>query len=104
MYNLSHLLLRRHTNLPVGGHHKSTFILHKSLLRGTSHSFFPEFTESFKGQAASLKGGGGGKGGRGYSPIHVVDVSLFGGVCGSTKRFCTVLTKIVACSVCTETY
>ena len=71
MYNLSHLLLRRHTNLPVGGHHKSTFILHKSLLRGTSHSFFPEFTESFKGQAASLKGGGGGRG-EGGTPLYML--------------------------------
>ena len=59
MYNLSHLLLRGHANLPVGGHHKITFILHKSLLRGTSHSFFPELPESFKDQAASPAGEGG---------------------------------------------
>ena len=60
MYNLSHLLLRGHTNLPVGGHHKTTFILHKSVLRGTSHFFFPELPESFKDQAASPAGEGGG--------------------------------------------
>ena len=34
-YNLSHLLLRGHINILVGGIHKSTTILHRSLYRGT---------------------------------------------------------------------